>query len=182
VVMAVLEGICQFRRRDVFQVHHEVPQGIGTRTRATGKGGILMRPYIQTYEDAVEVLEDYKRLRPKLVAVDTETTGLNWMKDDLFLIQVGWGNTALYAFPKRFAHLVRPIIEDENSAKVFHNAKFDMHMLERAGIKVAGQIHDTNVMARLLLRAKDSLKLKDLSIALVDPKANEQEIVLNAWM
>lgn len=141
-----------------------------------------MNKYIQSKEEALEVLNEYLELRPSVIAVDTETTGLNYMTDRLFLAQVGWGWNNNYAFPVEYLRIVAQIIEDSSSEKVFHNAKFDMHFLERAGVKTEGRIHDTAVMARLLLPKSAKLKLKDLAPLLIDPDANEPEIRLKKWM
>lgn len=146
-----------------------------------------MSKLVRTFQEALDILDDYRSLKPKRVAVDTETTGLHWPSDRLFLIQVGWGWESNYAFPASMARIVSQIIEDPSSEKVFHNAKFDMHFLEQAGICVAGKIHDTQVMARLLLpqnhRGKRiSLSLTDLASALIDPNADQAELELKRWM
>lgn len=138
--------------------------------------------------EAAEVWKDYLRSAPKIVAVDTETTGLEWYADELFLIQVGWGEQQNYVFPagKRakfsFVGYLTKILEDPSSAKVFHNCKFDMHFLEQIGIQVKGPILDTQVAARLCFPEGVSLRLKDLAVAMVDKRANEDELALKSWM
>lgn len=146
-----------------------------------------MGKLIRSLQEALDVLDDYRTLKPKRVAVDTETTGLYWPSDKLFLIQVGWGWDANYAFPASLTRIVAQILEDPSSEKVFHNAKFDMHFLERAGVKVAGKIHDTQVMARLLLPQNHNgkripLTLKYLSSTLIDPDADQPEMQLKRWL
>lgn len=142
---------------------------------------------IRSQQEALDVVDDYMAVRPSRIAVDTETTGLDWTKDELFLVQVGWGWNANYAFPVKFLRYLLPILEDPNSEKVLANAKFDMHMLERAGIKLAGKIHDVQVMARLLLpqnhRGKRiKLSLKNLAVTFVDTDAADPEIKLKRWL
>lgn len=146
-----------------------------------------MSKLIRSPQEALEVLDDYHRLKPSVVAVDTETTGLYWPADSMFLAQVGWGWNANYAFPTEYLRYVSPIIEDPDSEKVLHNAKFDMHFLERAGMEMKGRIHDTQVMARLLLPQNHrgqriSIALGELAIMLIDNDAQDSELALKAWM
>jgi DNA polymerase-1 len=47
--------------------------------------------------------------------------------------------------------------------KVFHNTKFDMHMLANVGIKMAGKLHDTVVMTKLANENRMSFALKDIA-------------------
>ncbi len=112
---------------------------------------------------------------PSIVAIDTETTGLNWAKkDNLFSIQAAWYNsqdklvTAYWCFPvnpfsrspvwrrtndSRYYKLedwllLDLLLNSNHITKVFANAKFDMHMLEKMpGIVINGRIDDVLVMA-----------------------------------
>jgi DNA polymerase I-like protein with 3'-5' exonuclease and polymerase domains len=69
------------------------------------------------------------------VAIDTETTGLNWRQDKLLSIVIGDENEA-YSFDPALAHLLLGI----NTLTVFQNFKFDYHMLRMAGINLRGQL------------------------------------------
>ncbi|PWA11091.1 hypothetical protein DCC39_10355 [Pueribacillus theae] len=141
-----------------------------------------MSNYVLTAKEALDVLEKYHTDKPKYVAIDTETTGLQWDTHEAFLIQVGWGWGDNYAFPVQFSREVAEIIEDPSSEKVLHNAKFDTHFLENLGIKVAGKVHDSQVMARLLLSGNESIALDDLATHLIDQKAGEADKALRKWM
>lgn len=83
-----------------------------------------------------------------LVAVDTETTGLNYMKDRVVVWSMSWGNRV-------FLHgsvipVIKPWLEDSSKAKVFHNRKYDCHIFLNHGVDVQGPCYDTMIMHWLL--------------------------------
>lgn len=111
-----------------------------------------------------------------LIAVDTETTGLNVYKDKA----VGMSFTAPlsdfnYYIPFRHTtgekqlrtdqvlEAVKPILENPTTAKIFHNAIYDLHILYSDGIEVQGTIHDTQVIAHLMNENEPTYRLKDLA-------------------
>lgn len=57
-------------------------------------------------------------------------------------------------------------LEDVTIEKIFHNTKFDMHMLANIGMKMKGKLHDTVVMAKLANENRLSFMLKSLAEAL----------------
>ena len=138
--------------------------------------------YVETEAEAEDIVEQYFQERPRVVAFDTETSGLNWDLDRVFLIQVGWGEDDNYAFTEPVFSYVKQILEDDCSEKVAHNVKFDKHFCQNVGIFVKGRLHDTATMARLLFPASVSLKLKDLSKQLIDKNADMPERLLKRWM
>lgn len=141
-----------------------------------------MEKYVLDKSEALHVVEKYFTERPSRIAIDTETTGLLWDVDEAFLAQVGWGEDDNYAFPVRFIDYVAKILEDSTSEKIFHNAKFDLHFLKNLGVEVKGKIHDTQVLARLLLSSEESIRLDDLATRLVDPKAGDADKILRSWI
>jgi DNA polymerase-1 len=112
-----------------------------------------------TFPDFFRVLVDTRSL-----ALDTETTGLRpYHGDELFSIIMHDGSQAYYLnfndYPDldddfklrddvELVELRRALIEPR--FYFLHNAKFDMAMLARHGIRLAGTIHDTMVTARVL--------------------------------
>lgn len=52
---------------------------------------------------------------------------------------------------------------DGSIEKIFHNTKFDMHMLANVGMKMHGKLHDTVVMAKLANENRFSFMLKQLA-------------------
>jgi DNA polymerase-1 len=54
-------------------------------------------------------------------------------------------------------------LEDRTIEKIFHNAKFDMHMLANIGMKIKGKIHDTVVLAKLVNENRLSFALMNIA-------------------
>lgn len=115
-----------------------------------------------------------------IVAIDTETTGLQvWHGDSPFAIGACWPDgtqeywswpvdpftrTVLYEADPTAWHQANLIISNPKIAKVFHNAKFDVRMLERGpGIKVRGKIHETTFAAHACNTLEPTFKLKPLA-------------------
>jgi DNA polymerase-1 len=119
-----------------------------------------------------------KLLRSKLIAIDTETTGLNaWKGDAPFGIGFcnEYGDTLYLEWEvnpsnrKIFRHtknetIAKQIIEDSSITKVFFNTKFDMRMLWRGfGIRTKGIIEDVMIMGLLFNPLEPSHSLKALA-------------------
>jgi DNA polymerase I-like protein with 3'-5' exonuclease and polymerase domains len=163
------------------------------------KGGVYY--LVQTEEQFQAVIAAAKRQRA--LVIDTETSGLNWVKADVAGVVIGFGVSDNYYIPighrcsqdccmGDFTHeqqltpmMVLPALQelmaDPEITKIFWNAKFDMHMLAKLGVTiVAGVIHDGVVLAHLL-DENVSHELKDMSNALIDDKADQLEKVCKAW-
>ena len=91
----------------------------------------------------------------KVVAIDTETTGLRFMKDFPLYWSLSYETDRSGLFRRHclradtlpfFAEAFR----DPSKEWAFANAKYDMHMLFNAGITLKGTICDTQVMHALL--------------------------------
>ncbi|WP_081095516.1 5'-3' exonuclease H3TH domain-containing protein [Erythrobacter donghaensis] len=98
------------------------------------------------------------------VAVDTETTSLDAMRADLVgvslalgpndacYIPLGHGGSDMFAQKPEQVPMaeaiaaLKPLLEDESVLKIFHNGKYDLNILARAGIAVA-PIDDTMVIS-----------------------------------
>ena len=115
------------------------------------------------------------------IAFDTETTSLDYMQADLVGVSfaVEPGHAAYVPFghdyagaPDQIAREVvleklRPILESERPAKIGQNLKYDMSVLARAGITLAGVAFDTMLESYVLdstatRHDMDSLALKYL--------------------
>ena len=98
----------------------------------------------------VETLED-----ADLIAFDTETTSLEALNADL--VGFGFAVEAGKAFYVPIAHAdqdnefdaeevieaLRPLLEDKGRPKVGQHLKYDLNVLERAGVELSGIAHDT---------------------------------------
>lgn len=124
---------------------------------------------IVTKDSFDEVLSYYSdKLK---VAIDTETTGLEWAKGDKFFsIIISDGQRTDYFNFHKYNPKQNPefdlkavTLTDEHKEQFnafassredrrwyLSNAKFDMHQLANGGISLAGEIFDTAVMGRLL--------------------------------
>ncbi len=83
---------------------------------------------------------------------DTETTGLDCFRDRIVGLSFSCKAFEAYYVPSSeavLAHL-KPLFEDSSVEKVGQNMKFDIMMLRRAGISVAGFKYDTMILHYLL--------------------------------
>lgn len=91
---------------------------------------------------------------PSIIAVDTETTGLDVRQDKLCLCQVGdgEGNAWLVKFGEDYsAPNLRRVLEDGKTLKLFHYARFDLAVLQRAlGIPMVGPVFCTKIGSKLV--------------------------------
>ena len=114
-----------------------------------------------------------------LVAFDTETTGLNSMLCDLCGISIAVQPAAAWYIPVRSpspeSHLdqatviaaLKRVLEDPGKHLVAHNAKFDLKVLRRAGIRMTGRITDTMVASYVAESSRSSHKLENLALDLL---------------
>jgi DNA polymerase I len=111
-----------------------------------------------------------------MIAFDTESTSTDPQMADLVGVAVAWGTDALEAayIPlghKDFAELpwqevrtaLEPAFSDVRISKVAHNASYDVGLLRRYGLSVAGDLVDTMVAAWLIDPGSRGLGLKDLA-------------------
>ena len=111
------------------------------------------------------------------IAFDTETTSLNAMSAQLVGISlspsegeayyipighVGWHQTEQLPL-KQVAERLKPLMEDDNIAKLAHDGKYDMTVLAEHGITVNNLTFDSMIAAYLL--GEKSLGLKALAFA-----------------
>jgi DNA polymerase-1 len=73
--------------------------------------------------------------------------------------------------------LLRPVLEDPAVAKVGHDLKFDIIVLERHGIRLAGAAMDTMLASYLLDATRSSHPLEDLALEHAGYKALREEDV-----
>ncbi len=110
----------------------------------------------------------------KVFAFDTETTSVDTFEAELVGISVSWKEGEAFYIPVGHSdgkqldrsHVVdalRGVFEDPAIGKVGHNIKFDIEMLMRQGINVAGVAFDTMVAAFLINSLGRSQSLDDLA-------------------
>lgn len=114
-------------------------------------------------------------------ALDTETTGLlavdadvvgyvfSWQAGEGWYVPVRGSNPGpaeeglKYLDPDLVAAALRPILEDPSTLKVGQNLKYDINVLHRAGIRLAGPRFDTMVAAALLYPERRTNNMDDLA-------------------
>lgn len=109
---------------------------------------------------------------------DTETTGLDIIKDKPFLVIFGFNKNIYYweADYKEATIAMFNIIRSHNKMLFAHNAKFDYHMLKNMGTPIPDviELSDSMTIARLVDSADDeyaSMKLEKIGERYVDKSA-----------
>lgn len=125
--------------------------------------------YCITTEDAKLQLQKILDYHYEILGFDTETTGLNPHQHKIRLIQIAPPNQPVIiidCFQVILAELpeLKQILQDEKLIKCFQNAKFDLKFLRSNGIKVKGNLFDTEVAEHLLMNGlTHKATLKDLA-------------------
>lgn len=116
-----------------------------------------------------------------LIAFDTETRGMNPLRDDLvglslatvpgraWYIPVGHTTGEAQLPRERVIAALRPFFADPARPKIAHHAKFDIEVLERAGILVEGLSFDTMLAAGLLDKRRNLKDLAFYELELAEP-------------
>ena len=144
--------------------------GDGADTKKTGK---TKNANYETVRDKKSFDAWIKKLgKAKLFAFDTETTSLNYMKARMvgvsFAVTKGEAAYVPFAhdYPDAPAQLaedyvlgaLRPLLEDEQKAKLGQNLKYDAHILANHGITLKGIAEDTMLESYVL----DSTRRHDM--------------------
>jgi DNA polymerase I-like protein with 3'-5' exonuclease and polymerase domains len=128
-----------------------------------------------------------------MVAVDTETTGLNrWRGDRPFIFsfcsetgEKGFIEFEVDPYTRRPNYLSNPsgckllrkFFSNRTISKVFHNLKFDVGMSNAAGFEVLGTLYENTLAAHNCNSQERNYKLKDLSVKYADyPKDDETDL------
>ncbi len=99
-----------------------------------------------------------KLIRQNSVCFDTETTGLDALQAELVGIAFSWEQKKGYYLalpPERAAAQIileafRPFFENEEIEKIGHNLKYDLKVLLKYDLKVAGPLYDTMIAHYLI--------------------------------
>lgn len=123
-----------------------------------------------------------------IIAVDTETTGVDVFVDEIVGISLTLPRADVHVYipvahktsePQLPRDLVlrrlRPFLESPFIDKVLHNAKFDIHMFIRHGIRLRGLKHDTMVAMVVLNENEESYALKNLVVKYLKVEADTFE-------
>jgi ribonuclease D len=102
----------------------------------------------------------------KLVAIDTETLGLNPHRDRLCLAQLSAGDGVCHAVQFKAGQYAAPnlkrLLGDPSVTKLFHFARFDIAMFRRYLNQVCAPVYCTKIASKLVRTYTDRHGLKDL--------------------
>jgi len=113
------------------------------------------------------------------VAIDTETLGLNPLRDRLCLVQLsgGDGSAHLVQFdPASYdAPRLKTLLSDPSILKIFHFARFDLAVLEQyLGVTVS-PVYCTKIVSKLVRTYTDRHGLKDITAELLGVELSKQQ-------
>lgn len=134
--------------------------------------------------------------KPRLVAIDTETTGLNITVDKPFLLVVAWkvpNSNKGKSFTLTWdAKAVSGLLKMFSTCRfiIGANIKYDLHMLRNGGapfpfeiINERCELTDIRILRRLTMETDASFQdekmaLKQMSVKFIDPNANQDEHIV----
>ena len=114
-----------------------------------------------------------------IVAIDTETLGLNIQRDRLCVVQLSLGDGSadvvqIAAGQKDAPHLVASLA-DPTITKLFHFARFDLAVLYRAFGVMPAPVYCTKIASKLTRTYTDRHGLKDLARELIGVEISKQQ-------
>jgi ribonuclease D len=114
-----------------------------------------------------------------VVAIDSETMGLNPVRDRLCLVQLSDGNGTAHLVqfaPGRYdAPNLKRLLADPATLKLFHFARFDVGVLQHFLGIVTAPIYCTKIASRLTRTFTDRHGLKDLVKDLLGEEISKQQ-------
>ncbi len=143
-----------------------------------------------------EQLEDLidKLKQSDEIAIDTETTGIRPLKNELVGISFAFDNKNAYYIPLvheddsieqldriECLELLKPVFQNKKIKKVLHNAKFDLLVFKQYDVDIINVTFDTLIAAGLLREEGDKINLKFLSAKYLGEPMNTFEQVLNKY-
>jgi ribonuclease D len=115
----------------------------------------------------------------KLVAIDTETLGLNPFRDRLCLAQLSAGDGVCHAVQFAVHEYAAPnlkrLLADPSVTKLFHFARFDVTMFRRYLGVVCTPIYCTKIASKLVRTYTDRHGLKDLVRELLNIELSKEQ-------
>ncbi|ODT75120.1 MAG: 3'-5' exonuclease [Pelagibacterium sp. SCN 64-44] len=113
------------------------------------------------------------------VAIDTETMGLNPLRDRLCVVQLSPGDGSAdivqIAQDAGAAPNLTALLADPARTKIFHYARFDVAALQHRFGVVTGPVYCTKIASRLVRTYTDRHGLKDLARELLGVDLSKQQ-------
>lgn len=119
----------------------------------------------------------------KYMAIDVETSGLDWTTETLHGVGVGYAENETEYYPAwAIPESVKRDLADPNIPKIGQNLHaFDAKFLQKAGYPVNGDLHDTKILAHLLDDTQ-SLRLKVMAAKYLGDDSLEGKSELDEYM
>lgn len=143
--------------------------------------------------DDVFAFKQWLGERRSILAVDTETEGLNWWKHRVRLVQIGDQNTGWAFTWQLWGGPACEALRSYDGEIAMHNAPYDVHMIEHWSQEHhmpvtfnRDRVHDCRPMSHIL-EPKRATGLKFLGTVLVDPnsatasRALDEIMAANKW-
>lgn len=117
---------------------------------------------------------------PGPIAIDTETMGLNPLRDRLCVVQIsdGSGDEHLVRFGPGSdydAPVLKALLADPARLKLYHFARFDLAAIRHALGVVAAPVYCTKIASRLIRTYTDRHGLKELVRELLGQELSKQQ-------
>ena len=133
--------------------------------------------YIDNKEGFLKFFKEFRE--KKIFSIDTETTGLNVLNNEILGISFSWQEkTGVYInvdnkeFKEFVLKKIKNILENENIKKVGHNLKFDYKVFKVLNIELKGITFDT-LLAAYLISSTRGLKLEELAFSYLGYKKSK---------
>ena len=114
-----------------------------------------------------------------VVAIDTETMGLNPLRDRLCLVQLSSGDGDAHLIkidsPMKPCPNLTALLENGDITKLFHFARFDISSLSHSITPVKGPIYCTKIASKLARTYTDKHGLRDLCRELLQIDISKQQ-------
>lgn len=173
-IPSYVESLRDFNKAHALRLYNRLDQ---LRRENTIKKMIDQKPAnyicVQSQEQFEKLVADL--LKESIIAVDTETTGLDIFEDVIvgisftlpiadYHVYIPVGHTVGKQLPREWVlEGLRGVLESSTIKKVLHNAKYDIHMFRRHGIRLNGVVHDTMIAMAILNENEPSFALKNLA-------------------
>ena len=121
--------------------------------------------HVQNKNDINQMISDSLFSKINFFAYDTETTGLNIMKDKPFLVIFGFAK-CIYLWDanyKEATYTMFDIVKRNNKMLFAHNAKFDYHMLKNINKNLSIYCKDRHDIKELYCKGIEYEDLNNLS-------------------
>jgi ribonuclease D len=113
------------------------------------------------------------------VAVDSETLGLNNLRDKLCVVQLSAGDGKAHVVQldrsTYDAPNLKKLFTDSNVTKIFHFARFDVAVIRHYLGVPTNSVYCTKIASKLVRTYTDAHGLKDLCLELLDKKISKQQ-------